>query len=281
MENYWVLQHFYATADVVWFSTLGISILFVIACHLVPHEVAPIQSMPWTFQCKRNLDLDFQSVTYATYHTNALSRGTHLTLGLEAIAWFTLTAHMHWSLTLALLVLLAWQALELQEARFALFLMSVWVVIAAIGTSLADTSLLGLSWRLPASFLIGSAIFRTLGHALEDIPPLIATREDRFVPMKEMPNPSKLLVTLPAGYISEFVSAFPPRLFVVQVFYLFQKLGYEPVRSLPWHEASRLAARIERDGWKAYPPVGTLIEPLLQDSQRATSAAQEVNNAYL
>ena len=30
---------------------------------------------------------------------------------------------------------------------------------------------------------------RTLGHALEDIPPLIATREDRFVPLNEMKNP--------------------------------------------------------------------------------------------
>ena len=99
-----LFEHFYATADVLWWSTIAISCLFLLACHLLPREIAPIQSMPWTFQWRRNLDLDFQSVTYAAYHTNALSRGSHLTLGLEAVAWFTLIASIHWSLNLALIV---------------------------------------------------------------------------------------------------------------------------------------------------------------------------------
>ena len=111
---------------------------------------------------------------------------------------------------------------------------------------------------------MGCGVFRTLGHALEDIPPLIATREDRFVPLNEMKNPAKLLITLPAGYISEFVSALPPRLFIVQVFYIFQKLGYQPTNALTWAEASAIGERVGIDGWKAYPPVSKLIEPLVQ-----------------
>ena len=52
-----LFDHFYATADVLWWSTIGISGLFLLACHFLPQEIAPIQSMPWTFQWRRNLDL--------------------------------------------------------------------------------------------------------------------------------------------------------------------------------------------------------------------------------
>ena len=141
------------------------------------------------------------------------------------------------------------------------------------------TALLGYGWRLPAWFLMGCGVFRTLGHALEDIPPLIATREDRFVPLNEMKNPAKLLITLPAGYISEFVSALPPRLFIVQVFYIFQKLGYQPTNALTWAEASAIGERVGIDGWKAYPPVSKLIEPLVQ-APEATYGEAEVRHAY-
>ena len=132
------------------------------------------------------------------------------------------------------------------------------------------TELLGFGWRLPAWFLMACGVFRTLGHALEDIPPLIATREDRFVPLNEMKNPAKLLITLPAGYISEFVSALPPRLFIVQVFYFFQKLGYRPTNALSWTEASAIGERVGVEGWKAYPPVSELIEPLVKGPKRLT-----------
>ena len=275
-----ILEHLALTIDVLWVSTLAISVLFLWACHAFPKEIAPIQSMPWTFQIKRNLDLDFQSVTYAAYHTNGLSRGSHLTLGPEALAWFILIAQVHWSLSIAVLLLLGWQAAELKEPVFASFLMVVWSVLAASGAAMASSEVLALTWREPAYFLMACGVFRTLGHALEDIPPLIATREDRFVPLREMPKPSKLLITLPAGYISEFVSALPPRLFIVQVFYAFQKLGYRPVTAMPWADAAQIGSRVGAEGWKAYPPVATLIEPLLETPSSAPSTDTGVRHAY-
>ena len=132
-----LLDHFYVTADVLWWSTIAISGLFLVACHLLPQEIAPIQSMPWTFQWRRNLDLDFQSVTYAAYHTNALSRGSHLTLGLEAVAWFTLIASIHWSLNLALLLVLAWQAFRFPRAALCNVLTITWTLLITLGDALA------------------------------------------------------------------------------------------------------------------------------------------------
>ena len=82
--------------------------------------------------------------------------------------------------------------------------------------------------------------------------------------MPKKPHPAKLLITLPAGYISEFVSAIPPRLFIVQAFYAFQKLGYRPHNNLRWSEAAKIGTQVGIDGWKAYPPVAELIEPLLE-----------------
>ena len=279
MELRHVLEHAIVTGDVLWMSTLAISALFIVACHWVPKQIAPIQSMPWTFQVQRNLDLDFQSVTYAAYHTNALSRGSHLTLGAEAFAWFILIAQVHWSLTIATLLLLGWQAAELREPRFSVFLMLIWLAMAAGATSLVQSTTLSFDWRLPAGFLMACGVFRTLGHALEDIPPLIATREDRFVPLKEMPHPAKLLITLPAGYISEFVSAIPPRLFIVQAFYAFQKLGYRPHNNLPWSEAAKIGSQVGIDGWSAYPPVAELIEPLLETRNHEV-ARREATHAF-
>ena len=94
-----------------------------------------------------------------------------------------------------------------------------------------------------------------------------------------MKNPAKLLITLPAGYISEFVSALPPRLFIVQVFHFFQKLGYRPTNALSWSEASAIGERVGVEGWKAYPPVSELIEPLVEAPERAYPEG-EVRHAY-
>ena len=274
--------YFLTTLDTLWWSSLVIGVLFTLGCHLIPNEIATLQSMPWTFQWRRNLDLDFQSVTYAAYHTNALSRGTHLTLGLEALAWFTLAALAHWTLTIALLGLVITQALAMRESRFGFMLILIWLGYAVGGEVVASLIPSNVGWRLPAYFLIGAGLLRTLGHALEDIPPLIATPEDRFVPLKDMPRPSKLLFTFPAGYISEFVSAFPTRLVIVQFYWIALRCGYVPANTSTWTEASKVGASVVKEGWKAYPPVGELIAPLVErptHPANSTREAQEVRYA--
>lgn len=241
-----------------WWGTLAISALFVVACHLIPERVARIQSMPWTFQVARNLDLSFQTVTYAAYHRDALSRGSHLTLGPEQLAWFVVLFAADWRLAAGMLALLLAQAVALREPRFAALLVAAWAIIAALGFGVV--SLLGSgAWVAAAAFLMACAAFRTAGHALEPIPPLIARPTDQFVPLRELGFSPKLLVTLAAGYISEFVSALPPRLFIVQVYWLALKMGYQPRHTVTWQDAADTARAVGAVGWRAYPGVADIL----------------------
>ena len=241
-----------------WWGTLAVSALFVLACHLIPERIARIQSMPWTFQVARNLDLSFQTVTYAAYHRDALSRGSHLTLGPEQIAWFTVLFAADWRLAAGMLALLVAQAVALWEPRFAVLLVAVWFALAGLGWALVSALGSGI-WVAAAAFLMACAAIRTAGHALEPIPPLIVRPTDRFVPLREIGASPKLLVTLAAGYISEFVSALPPRLFIVQVYWLALKMGYQPRHTVTWQDAAETARAVGARGWRAYPGVANIL----------------------
>ncbi|MFT4977113.1 MAG: hypothetical protein ACI8S6_003018 [Myxococcota bacterium] len=241
-----------------WWGTLAVSVLFVIACHLIPERIARIQSMPWTFQVSRSLDLSFQTVTYAAYHRDALSRGSHLSMGPEQVAWFVILFAVDWRLAVGMLAMLTAQAVALREPLFGLLLVVTWGCLAGLGAAIV--AMLGSGvWLGAAVFLMAAAAFRTAGHALEPLPPLIVRPTDQFVPLREAGFSPSLLVTLAAGYISEFVSAVPSRLFLVQVYWLVLKLGYQPRHTVSWRDAAETARAVGSEGWRAYPGVADIL----------------------
>jgi hypothetical protein len=79
---------------------------------------------------------------------------------------------------------------------------------------------------------------------------MIFDQSTRFRPVRWRP---KLLLVAPLGYLAELGASLPFRLFPAQVNLLAQRLGLRPRARLPRAEVVALAARIDRDGWDAYP----------------------------
>jgi hypothetical protein len=238
------------TIEWIWHVVLGMTVVFYLAAYVAPRAMSGLQSMPWAFHVEKNLDLDLQSVLYATHHARGLSRFTHLTIPIEQVAWFVVLAFVHPAAISVAIVLLGAQAFLCRELQLAMIVMMAWAVVA--GAALWGIYLLGLegAYGYAVVLLLGCALFRVVGRLVEPLPPTIVERSDRFVPM------ARLL-----GLVSEFASGLPFRLFIVQVSWLAQALGYRPWRVMPWAQARRIAAEIHTSGWRAYTPVTELMAP--------------------
>lgn len=244
----------------LWHAVLGATVAFYVATYVAPRAVMALQSMPWAFHLDKNVGLDFQSVLYATYHTRWFSRFTHLTIPLEQVAWLVVFAFIHPAVLGVALLLLGAQALLCRELPLAIFVLIAWATVA--GAALLGIRLLGVevAYGWAVVVLLATALVRFVGHAVEPLPPMLVERSDQFVAMarvREMTH--KVPFTFLLGYLSEFASGLPLRLFIVQVSWLAQALGYRPRRVMPWAQARRIAAEIHARGWRAYAPVAQLM----------------------
>jgi hypothetical protein len=215
--------------------------------------------MPWAFHASWNLDLDRQSVLYAAYHTRWFSRLSHCTIPLEQVAWLVVLYSIHPALPLPLLALVVVQAAHTGELWLALFVAAIWV--ALYGAMLSVIAALGLpaAYFCATTLLIGCGALRCLGHVVEPVPPLIYELTDRFLPLSRVERTPRLALITLLGYASEFASALPHRLFLVQLNWLAQWLGHRPRRSLTWEAVNRIAADIHMRGWRAYPPIARAV----------------------
>jgi hypothetical protein len=248
--------------DWIWCVVLAATAVFYVATYVAPRAVMSLQSMPWAFHLARNIDLDLQSVLYATYHTRWLSRLSHLSIPLEQVAWFVIFASMHPAAFVAALLLLAAQALLCRESPLAFVVMAAWGVVS--GAALLAIHLLGVEVAHLGAVvvLLAAALWRMASHAVEPIPPNILERSDRFLSVDKIELTPKLMVMFVIGFISEFASGLPFRLFIVQVSWLAQALGYRPRRTMRWAEARRIAAQIHERGWRAYSPLRRMMPDL-------------------
>jgi hypothetical protein len=250
------------TIEWIWHVVLGMTVVFYLAAYVAPRAMMGLQSMPWAFHVEKNLDLDLQSVLYATYHTRGFSRFTHLTIPIEQVAWFVVLAFVHPAAINVAIVLLGAQAFLCKELQLAMLVMMAWAAVA--GAALLGIYLLGLegAYGHAVVLLLGCGLFRVVGHVVEPLPPMIVERSDRFVPISRLREVTpKLPLTLLLGFVSEFASGLPFRLFIVQVSWLAQALGYRPRRVMPWARARKIAAEIHISGWRAYTPVTELMAP--------------------
>lgn len=257
--------------DIVWWTTLAGTVALYVACHVVPGVVVRWQSMPWTFQLPRNLDLPFQAVTYEAFHREPLSRGSHFLLVVEQVAWFVLLTLIHPALLVPAVGLLAWQAQRYGERRFALGLSALWAVLALTGW--ATVAWTGVAWSYDAArvLLMVAAGLRVVGHATEPVPPMLVESSDRFVPLGRSALQPRMLGVGLVGYLSEFASSLPFRLFPVQVYLMALDAGYTPEVAPDKASLARDAAAVHEGGWRAWAPTAALFEDegLLSDLEHA------------
>jgi hypothetical protein len=241
--------------DLVWSALVFASAVLFVACDLIPHRVVHLQSMPWTFQPSRVTDLSFQAVTYEAFHTSPWSQRAHLLLAPEALAWLVLLGTWHGALPWVAAALLTGQAVRMGEPDFGRLLGGVWwAMTATAAVLLLLFPAVALATAMKA-WLVVAALIRTVSHAAEPIPPMLAEETDQFVPLSlGVLSPRFVAVGL-AGIVSEFASALPFRLFPVVVYHAALDRGLVPERTPDAVELGHTAQRIHAQGWRAYPEV--------------------------
>lgn len=257
------IERFYATCSpaiyAIWIATLVASVLFFIAVYWRPMWMVRLQSMPWAFQLEHNLDIDFQSVLYATYHTHWFNRFTHWTIAVEQIAWFVVLMWVHPLLPILMMLLLGLQAAQTRDSALTLFAAIAWGAVYACATCAVNGFGMDRAVLHAETVLIGCAIWRFFGHICEPLPPFLCEESDRFLPIARLRFGPKVLVFAVLGYLSEFASALPFRLFVVQLNWMLNAVGHRSERVISWAEADRLARAIHQAGWRAYPKTAMLF----------------------
>jgi len=244
----------------VWAAMIALNVVLHIAAYLNPRGLARYNALPWAFQLRWNLDLDFQTVTYAAVHETRIARWSHLTLPAEQVAWAVMLLSLHPIALAAVIALVLWQASRLGEPPLTVGVATIWALFS-VAAYLCLRTLGPVAVTAAELLMLIGPVLRFIGHTFEPIPPFVAGPGDAFVPLRRVPIGPALVAAVPAGIVSEFAAALPHRLIVVQLFWLAQQLGYTPRGARPWAEANLLGVAIRANGWKAYDKTRKLVAP--------------------
>jgi hypothetical protein len=242
----------------------GVTIVLMVALFILS-VVAPYgkitKTLPLTimFHPKENMDLDLQSVGYAMMHTTWLARISHYTIFLDAFVWFILFSSIHWSLSVVALFAMIYQSAKIGENAFtisflligmAYFVSSIFLVDLLNGLA-ASTSLFNSpAWLVAISILMASGVIRFLGHFAEPAPPMMLDDSDKFVKITPKTVNYKLALMPFYGYVAEFSSGLPNRLFTVQVSYIYQLISkMKPTKTMSWKNVNQHAFEIFNGGY--------------------------------
>jgi len=245
-------------STIAWVVMLALVVVLHIAVYAAPRRIVPYNALPWAFRIDFNLNLDFQTVTYATVHDTVPSRWSHLSMPVEQVAWVVVLFALHPLALVAMLVAVAVQARQLREPPLAIGLALLWALFSALGiyalrnwgaTAVTASQLL----------LLAAAPVRVIGHMFEPLPPFVAGAGDEFLPVRKLRLRPSVLLLLGGGVVSEFAAAMPHRLIIVQAFWVAQQFGYAPRTARDWTAAKHLGAAIREGGWKAWGPTGVLF----------------------
>ena len=255
----WTGARAWTAFHAVFLATLVLAAIFYALCYAAPRLMLRQMSMPWAFHLDRSVDLDFQSVLYAAYHTAPLARITHWTLAVEQIAWLVAIQGLSWPLAAAALGLLLVQAALLREPGISVVVAAAWGIVWVLAA--AARGWVGDAHAAPIAeiLLVACAALRMAGHIPEPVPPMIAVVGDRFVPLAKARIGLRVPVLLVLGYVAEFCAGLPFRIFVVQVAWLAQRLGVRPSRAMAWPEAVQRAREFHAVGWRAFRPMADLL----------------------
>ncbi len=235
----------------IWlFTLIAMGVLYVL-CNVLPDRIVgkflPLHNV---FKPQTNIDLDYQSIGYAMLHTSWFTKITHSTIIIEAVLWFVIFENWHWSMPFIALFTILIQSFYIGDKRFGLcfMLMGIATFVAAIYT----IQFLGMhnAVLLSKVVLMMGGLMRMLSHSAELIPPILLDETDLFVKLSAKNINYKIPLSSIIGYVAEFSSGLPNRLFPVQVNYLYQTLFHvTPQATLPWNEIEISAAKALKGGY--------------------------------
>lgn len=223
-------------------------VLYALA-HVAPQTLVGFISVPWVFQWRRNLGqraFELQTALYAVFHRNLFDDVCHHFLVIDQLAWLVLAHAVAGVPGLVVVTLLAvLQSLTFRERGLTTILAVVWVVLVAAAWGLVG--LLGESGVMTAEVaLLASALLRAIGHAGEPLPPLVGDDSLQFSPVRVRP---RLVLVGAVGWVAEFASGVPFRLFASQVHLMAQRFGFEPKHAPSLAEMEDAARVMGTKGW--------------------------------
>ena len=246
----WLAQHATIINPLWLFTLISMAVLYVI-CNLLPDRIVgnflPLHNV---FKPRTNIDLDYQSIGYAMLHTKWINRFTHYSIGFDVILWFVIFESWHWSVPFIVLALILVQSLLIGDIKFGLcfVLMSAVTFAGALGiihfAGMQDAALLA------KVVLMADGLMRMVGHSAEFMPPLLLDDTDRFVKLTPENINYKIPLAAAIGYVAEFGSGLPTRLFPVQVNFVYQRVFRgTPRKGLSWSDVEASAKKALTGGY--------------------------------
>lgn len=246
----WITD-FTMAVNYLWYFTITATVALYVVCNIMPDSiVGNILPLHLVFKPHTNVDLDFQSIGYAMLHTKWIARITHYTIIIDSMLWFVIFQSWHPSLPVIVLTVIAIQALFIGDKRFGLSFILMGLAVYAV--SVYTIQFFGMPHTLLFAkvFLMTGGLVRMIGHTVELMPPLLLERSDKFVKLTTKTVNWKIPVVAVIGYVAEFASALPTRLFPVQINFLYQRIfGVKPENTLPWKDIEESAKKALTGGY--------------------------------
>ena len=253
----WLAQHETIINQLWLFTLIAMGVLYF-ACNLMPDRiVGNILPLHNVFRPRKNVDLDYQSIGYAMLHTRWITRITHYTIILEVVLWFVIFQSWHWSFPFFVLFAILLQSLFIGDIKFGICF--VLMGTATFIGSIYVIQFAGLSNAVLLSkvVLMMGGLIRMIGHSAEPMPPLLLEKSDQFVKLTPKNITWKIPVVAVIGYVAEFGSALPTRLFPVQINFLYQMIfRVQPQTTSPWQEIEASAKKVLTGGYSKLNTLG-------------------------
>lgn len=240
-----------AIINLIWVITLVSMVVLYVLCNILPNRIiGKLLPLHIVFKPKTNFDLDFQSIGYALLHTKWINRITHYTIFLDAILWFVIFQFWHWSIAPTILAAILLQAILIGDKKFGVSFLIMGGLAFLGGALIIQYAGMQNAVLISKVVLMTGALLRMISHSFELMPPLVLSKTDQFVPLNHRTINWKIPVLTFVGYVAEFSSALPNRLFPVQINYLHQKmLGIKPITNMPWSEIKTKSQNVLKGGY--------------------------------
>ena len=262
----WIAQY-ESIINNLWLLTLIAMFVLYIVCNVVPDSIVG-QYLPLhnVFKPKTNVDLDYQSIGYALLHTKWITRLTHYTIIFEVVLWFVIFQSWHWSIPFIALFAILIQSLFIGDRRFGICFILMGTATFAGAMTMIHFAGMQNAVLLSKVVLMLGGFMRMAGHAAELVPPVLLNNSDQFVKLTiKNVNWRIPLVTI-IGYVAEFSSALPNRLFPVQVNFLYQTIfRVTPLTTLPWQEIEVSAKKVLTGGYSKLSSLGNYYQSVTKD----------------
>ena len=253
----------------VFLNNIFWSFILFIGCLVSPKLMIRINSVPWAFHPSFNTDVAYQTVLYIALHEKSINLLSHLTIASDSIFWFIILLNIHHVIFPIFSIILLLQAYSIynksNSLSFVIILLFSWITSIILAYIIGNYIGWNTSQQISIIFISISAFLRVITHSVENMPPGVSSilyidskpKYDVFEKYKQtnltIDKKCWLFMCFLQGYIAEFISSLPCRLFIVHVFYLADMIGIDIPIIGSWKKIKEHAASIRHNGWKASP----------------------------